>query len=213
MNIFSKLTKKHKTKKSWVQNHQNDFYVRKAKENNFRSRAAYKLMEINDKYQLIKGQNKVLDVGCAPGGWCQVLKKYNTHVWAVDILSMKHLEGVKFHQMDISSNDGQDFTNYYVQLVGLRYFDIIVSDAAVNTTGHPTTDHFRTTGINLLVINNLPCLLKNQGHWIFKTFNGPDTPEVIKNLKTQFRKVHTFKPKSSKSDSVEIYVVCIGFNN
>ena len=97
--------------------------------------------------------------------------------------------------------------------MGLRYFDIIVSDAAVNTTGHPTTDHFRTTGINLLVINNLPCLLKNQGHWIFKTFNGPDTPEVIKNLKTQFSKVHTFKPKSSKSDSVEIYVVCIGFNN
>jgi 23S rRNA (uridine2552-2'-O)-methyltransferase len=213
MNIFKKISKKNKSNKSWIHNHQNDFYVRKAKENNYRSRAAYKLLEIDTKYHVIKTNQKVLDVGCAPGGWCQVLKNKGNHVWGVDILSMKHLDGVNFHQMDISANDGLDFANYYRNLVGDNGFDLIVSDAACNTTGHPETDHFRTSAINSLVIDHLRTLLKTQGHWAFKTFNGSDTPSIIKNLKTQFTRVQTFKPLSSKSQSKEIYVVCLGFKN
>lgn len=216
MMIFDKFNKKNKNNKSnkgWLHNHKNDFYVRQARENNLRSRASYKIMEIDNKFHIIGSNNKILDVGCAPGGWCQILNKNNNKVWGVDILSMKTIDGVQFHQMDITTNDGQDFREYYIKEVGLRGFDGIVSDAACNTTGNTMTDHFRTTAINLLVIDQLPYLLKNGGSWVFKTFNGSDTPDIIKNLKQQFNKVTTFKPNSSKSQSKEIYVVCLGYKN
>lgn len=211
MNIFSKFTKKNKSNKSWIANHQNDFYVKKAKENQFRSRAAYKLIEINDKYHIIKSQQKILDVGCAPGGWCQVLLKNKNFVYGVDILPMKPIDKVNFIQMDISLNGGKDFIDYYNNLLGPKSFDVIVSDAACNTTGQTQIDHFRTTAINLLVIDNLQFLLKNGGNWAFKTFNGSDTPDLIKLLKKQFNKVTTFKPLSSKSESKELYIICLKY--
>jgi 23S rRNA (uridine2552-2'-O)-methyltransferase len=210
-NQFNKKNKNNKSNKGWLHNHQNDFYVRQAKENNLRSRASYKLMEIDNKYKIIGNGQKILDVGCAPGGWCQILKKNNNQVWGVDILPMKPIDNVNFHKMDISLNDGEDFRKYYQNIGGIKGFDLIVSDAACNTTGNVMTDHFRTTGLNLLVINELPYLLKNNGHWVFKTFNGSDTPDIIKSLKTQFKKVSTFKPDSSKSQSKEIYVVCLNY--
>jgi 23S rRNA (uridine2552-2'-O)-methyltransferase len=211
MNIFSKFTKKNKSNRSWINNHQNDFYVKKAKENQFRSRAAYKLIEINNKYKIFKHHEKVLDIGCAPGGWCQVVLKNNNKVWGVDILPMKPIDNVNFYQIDISLNEGKDLVDYYNNLLGNRFFDVVISDAACNTTGQTENDHFRTTAINLLVINNLKFLLKNYGHWVFKTFNGIDTPSIIKLLKQQFKKVTTFKPLSSKPESKELYIICLNY--
>ena len=209
MNIFTKNNKKNKSKRSWVANHQNDFFVKKAKENNYRSRASYKLIEINDKYHLIKDHQKILDVGCSPGGWCQVLKQWQCKIWAMDILPMKPLDGVNFQLMDI--NQTTVWKDFYCNLVGLNEFDVIVSDAAWNTSGHQNIDHLRTSSLNTMVINQLIFLLKPKGHWIFKTFNGSETPNIIKYLKNHFDKVHTFKPQSSKSQSPEIYIISIGF--
>jgi 23S rRNA (uridine2552-2'-O)-methyltransferase len=211
MNIFTKNNKKNKSKKSWVVNHQNDFYVKKAKENQYRSRASYKLMEINDKYHLIKAHQKILDVGCSPGGWCQVLKQLQCKIWAMDILPMNPIEGVHFSLTDI--NQTHTWASFYRGLLGDNPFDLIVSDAAWNTSGHQNIDHLRTTSLNVTVINQLKFLLKPKGHWIFKTFNGSETPAIIKYLKMHFERVHTFKPKSSKPESPELYIIAIGFKS
>ena len=204
---MKKIYKKPKNNNNWLQNHRNDFYVKKAKENNYRSRASYKLLEINKKFPLLKSSMKVLDVGSAPGGWCQVAIALKCKVWAVDILPMDPLPGVNFLQMDIGQNEGANFTAYYKLLLGSNKLNIILSDVACNTTGNVMVDHYRTTAINRVVVCCVPDLLVLGGHLIFKTFNGEETAELFREVKKLFRKAHCFKPDSSKSNSKEVYII------
>ena len=191
--------------KNWVNRQKNDQFVKKAKQLGYINRAAFKLEEIEQKYKIIEHSKEILELGSSPGGWTQVILNYNlkTNVTCFDLLDMKmNNQRITFYR--------EDFLKY--NLINLKNkFDLVLSDVAPNTTGHQSTDHLRISQLIYEVIDRLEIILKKQGSFIFKIWKGEEEKEIIKMLKKIFDKVEYFKPKSSRQESSEIFIISRGF--
>lgn len=191
--------------KNWVNRQKNDQFVKKAKQLGYINRAAFKLEEIEQKYKIIENSKEILELGSSPGGWTQVILNYNrkTNITCVDLLDMKiNNQRISFFKEDFLK---YNFTNLK------NKFDLVLSDVAPNTTGHQSTDHLRISQLIYEVIDRLEIILKKQGSFIFKIWKGEEEKEIIKMLKKIFDKVEYFKPKSSRQESSEIFIISRGF--
>jgi len=191
--------------KNWVNRQKNDQYVKKAKQLGYINRAAFKLEEIEQKYKIIDQSREILELGSSPGGWTQVILNYNseTNITCFDLLDMKiNNQRIAFFKEDFLK---YNFTNLK------NKFDLVLSDVAPNTTGHQSTDHLRISQLIYEVIDRLEIILKKQGSFIFKIWKGEEEKEIIKMLKKIFDKVEYFKPKSSRQESSEIFIISRGF--
>ena len=191
--------------KNWVNRQKNDQFVKKAKQLGYINRAAFKLEEIEQKYKIIEHSKEILELGSSPGGWTQVILNYNskTNITCFDLLDMKmNNQRIAFYREDFLK---YNFTNLK------NKFDLVLSDVAPNTTGHQSTDHLRISQLIYEVIDRLEIILKKQGSFIFKIWKGEEEKEIIKMLKKNFDKVEYFKPKSSRQESSEIFIISRGF--
>ena len=191
--------------KNWVNRQKNDQFVKKAKQLGYINRAAFKLEEIEQKYKIIEHSREILELGSSPGGWTQVILNYNskTNITCFDLLDMKmNNQRIAFYREDFLK---YNFTNLK------NKFDLVLSDVAPNTTGHQSTDHLRISQLIYEIIERLEIILKNQGSFIFKIWKGEEEKEIIKKLKKIFDKVEYFKPKSSRQESSEIFIISRGF--
>ena len=191
--------------KNWVNRQKNDQFVKKAKQLGYINRAAFKLEEIEQKYKIIEHSREILELGSSPGGWTQVILNYNskTNITCFDLLDMKiNNQSIAFYREDFLKFN---FTNLK------NKFDLVLSDVAPNTTGHQSTDHLRISQIIYEVIDRLEIILKKQGSFIFKIWKGEEEKEIIYMLKKIFDKVEYFKPKSSRQESSEIFIISRGF--
>ncbi len=191
--------------KNWVNRQKNDQFVKKAKQLGYINRAAFKLEEIEQKYKIIEHSREILELGSSPGGWTQFILNYNskTNITCFDFLDMKMKnQRIAFYREDFLKFN---FTNLK------NKFDLVLSDVAPNTTGHQSTDHLRISQLIYEVIDRLEIILKKQGSFIFKIWKGEEEKEIIKMLNKIFDKVEYFKPKSSRQESSEIFIISRGF--
>jgi len=191
--------------KNWLNRQKNDQFVKKAKQLGYINRAAFKLEEIEQKYKIIEHSREILELGSSPGGWTQVILNYNskTNITCFDLLDMKiNNQRIAFYREDFLK---YNFTNLK------NKFDLVLSDVAPNTTGHQSTDHLRISQLIYEVIDRLEIILKKQGSFLFKIWKGEEEKEIIKMLKKIFDKVEYFKPKSSRQESSEIFIISRGF--
>ena len=194
--------------KSWLLRQMNDPFAKQAKDMGYRSRACFKILEINTKYKIIKQAQNILDLGCAPGGWSQVCKKLNPQakIVACDLLEMDPLNGIDFLQGDFTTDEIQNKITTMLPTI-----DLIISDIAPNTTGNFETDHIRIMAICEQVITFTKKFLTSNGSLVMKIFMGCEEKMLIESLKSVFTKVSYFKPKSSRVESKEIYLICLGY--
>ena len=201
-----KKTKRAKKSRTWVIKQHRDQFFKKAKVLGYKSRAAFKLIELNKKFNFIRKNSNLLDIGSTPGGWSQVASKIITNgkIIAVDIIRMEKLDNVIFFNNDFSDQKIQDKI--------LKTFngkiDIIVSDMAENTTGNKTIDSIRTNSLCADVINFSLKSLTDKGTLVCKLFMGEDFLEVKNLAKKNFKNIDFFKPESSRSESKETYIIC-----
>jgi len=193
---------------AWLERQLNDPFVAEAKAKGFRSRAAFKLMEIDDRFGVLRQGSRVVDLGCAPGGWVQVaLARGASAVAGVDLLAVDPLPPARLIQMDFTDPAcGQ----MLIDLLGGPP-DLILSDMAPNTTGHKQTDHLRIVGLIEAAVDFTVEVLKPGGNFVTKAFQGGETAGVLKLLKTHFAEVRHVKPKSSRAGSSEVYLAATGF--
>ena len=193
---------------AWLSRQLNDPYVAEAKAKGYRSRAAFKLIEIDEKAHLLRRGMRVIDLGCAPGGWLQVLQERGAAaVVGVDLLPVDPVAGAIIVQADFTE-DGVG--ERLAALLGGPP-DLILSDMAPNTTGHRETDHLRITGLIEAGADFAEKALRPGGAFIAKAFQGGETAEVIAMLKRVFADVRTIKPKASRTESSEVFLVATGF--
>jgi 23S rRNA (uridine2552-2'-O)-methyltransferase len=199
--------------KLWLERQLNDPYVAQAKREGFRSRAAYKLVEIDDKYHLLKPGMTVVDLGAAPGGWSQIAAKRvgaaggKGRVVAIDLLEMPEIAGVAFAQLDFMDQDAPE--KLLAMLDGRA--DVVMSDMAANTTGHRKTDQLRIVGLVEAAALFASDVLKPGGIFLAKTFQSGADAELLAQLKRDFASVRHVKPAASRQDSSERYVLATGF--
>ncbi len=197
----------------WLQRQLNDPFVREARVQGFRSRSAFKLLEIDKKFNLLKKGNKVLDLGCAPGGWCQVaVKKVGVNfsenlVTGLDLKQCEAIVGVNFFETDFL-DEGQ-FLKFENSLD--KKFNVILSDMAPNATGHKKTDNLQIMALVEAATDFAVKFLKQDGSFVAKVLDAGAGPEIQRLVNKKFEKVINFKPKASRSDSSERYLVAIGF--
>ncbi len=197
----------------WLQRQLNDPYVAKAKREGWRSRAAFKLLEIDEKYQMLQPGQKIVDLGAAPGGWAQVAAKKvrSAHgggkVVGVDLLEIEPIAGVDFAVLDFLAEDAAD--RLKAMLGGKA--DGVLSDMAANTTGHKQTDHLRIVHLAELAVDFAGEVLKPGGYFLCKLFQGGETGDLVKRLKRDYAVVRHIKPQASRADSAELYVMATGF--
>ena len=197
----------------WLERHLNDPYVHRSKAEGFRSRAAFKLIEIDDKHALLKPGQKVIDLGAAPGGWLQVAvarvksKPDVPSVVGIDYLGVDPVPGAAILQMDFLDDDAPA---RLVETLGAEP-DIVLSDMAAPTTGHRRTDHIRTMHLCEVAADFAVRVLKPGGHFLAKTFQGGTENELLDLLKRNFKTVHHVKPPASRDESVELYILAKHF--
>ena len=197
----------------WLERHLNDPYVHRSKAEGYRSRAAYKLIEIDERYKILKPGLKVIDLGAAPGGWCQVAAQLcvsnndKPTVVGIDYLEMDHLPGVALLLMDFLDDAAPD---KLLETLGDAP-DLVLSDMAAPTTGHRQTDHIRTMHLCEVAADFAVKVLKPGGHFLSKTFQGGTENELLNLLKRNFKTVHHVKPPASRDESVELYILAKGF--
>jgi 23S rRNA (uridine2552-2'-O)-methyltransferase len=200
-----------KSSNDWMDEHFNDHYVMKAKEEGYRSRACYKLMEIDDKDKLIKPGMTVVDLGSAPGGWSQVAaKRVGDHglVVASDILPMDGIAGVTFLKGDFTEEAVFD---ELMGVIGNRPVDLVISDMAPNMSGMSAVDQPSAMYLVELALDMARQVLKPGGNYAAKVFQGEGFDEYLKDMRSSFQKVVTRKPESSRARSREVYLVAKGF--
>lgn len=192
----------------WLQRQLNDPYVAAAQRDGWRSRAAYKLIELDDRFHLIGKGMRVLDLGAAPGGWTQVaLKRGARSVVGIDLLAIPPIPGAHLIQGDATDPESQA---RIVELLGGRP-DLFLSDMAPNTSGHGATDHMRIVGLAELALELAFALLNPGGHFVTKLFQGGADKHLLDPMKLRFETVKHAKPPASRKDSSELYVVAMGF--
>ncbi|HEY3889883.1 MAG TPA: RlmE family RNA methyltransferase [Caulobacteraceae bacterium] len=194
--------------KAWLERQLNDDFVQAAKARGYRSRAAFKLAEIDQRFHLLKPGVRVVDLGCAPGGWIQIaIERGAISVVGVDLLHVDPLPPARILEMDFT--DPACGEMLIERLGGTP--DIILSDMAPNTTGHRTTDHLRIIGLVEQALDFAIQTLKPGGAFVTKAFQGGETAEVAARLKRHFASVRHVKPKASRPESSELYLVAAGF--
>jgi 23S rRNA (uridine2552-2'-O)-methyltransferase len=193
--------------RAWLKRQLNDPYVAAARAKGYRSRAAFKLLELDEKFHLLKKGAKVLDLGAAPGGWSQVAAARGATVVAADVLDIEPIPGVTFFQADLTDPDVP--TMLKQALDGPA--DLVLTDMAAPTTGHRATDHIRTIALVEIALAVAEDVLKPGGVFVGKVFQGGSSNELLARLKKSFREVKHVKPPASRQESVELYVVALGF--
>jgi 23S rRNA (uridine2552-2'-O)-methyltransferase len=199
-----------KNSRDWVKRHLSDPYVKKANEEGFRSRAVYKLQEIDDTEKLIKPGMVVVDLGSAPGGWSQMAIKRvgaNGKVVAIDLLPMEPIEKVHFIQADFSLDEG---LNAVVDAIDHQRVDLVISDMAPNLTGIVLTDQARLYALGELAVDFSLKFLKPNGAFLVKVFQGDGFEPFVKLLRSKFQKVAAKKPDASRDESREVYLLAKG---
>lgn len=197
----------------WLERHLNDPYVQRSKAEGYRSRAAYKLIEIDDRYHILKPGQRVVDLGAAPGGWCQVAAARTKSpddsptVVGIDYLDMDPVPGAVVLKMDFLDDAAPA---RLVEALGGEP-DVVLSDMAAPTTGHRRTDHIRTMHLAEVAADFAISVLKPGGHFLTKTFQGGTEAELLDRLKRSFRSVHHVKPPASRDESVELYLLAKDF--
>ncbi len=200
--------RKNKSSKDWIIQQHRDQYFKQAKSAGFRSRSAYKLLELNKKFNFFKNCKTAIDLGSYPGGWSQMLKKSlkNCKILSVDMKKMEKIEGVDFLLCDFRKEESKEKI--------LKEFnskvDLLVSDMAADTTGNKDLDCIRTNELCAEVIEFSSYVIKDNGVVISKVFNGSDFLNVKNLAKNKFHKVNFFKPESSRDYSKETYIHCSG---
>ena len=201
-----KKSKRIKKSNSWKIKQHRDQFFKKSKTLGYRSRASFKLIELNKKYKFIKKNTNLLDLGSCPGGWAQVASKIITagRIMSIDIKEMEPLKNVQFLKGDILENEKKFEVKKYFK----SNLDVIVSDMAADTTGNKSLDSIRTNELCAEVINFFRDTLKPKGVLVSKIFMGEDFIEVKNLAKSVFKKVNFFKPESSRKESKETYLYC-----
>ena len=203
--------KKHRSNKAWLQEHVNDPYVKEAQRRGYRSRAAFKLIELDERDKLLKPGIAVVDLGAAPGSWCQVLRERlgpKGRIVAVDILPMDGLAGVDIVQADFASDEGLAAVE---RVLGGRPVDLVVSDMAPNLSGVGSADQARSVGLAELALDFAAAHLQPGGDFAVKVFQGSGLPEFEKAVRMHFAKSYVRKPKASRDRSREVFLVGKGF--
>jgi 23S rRNA (uridine2552-2'-O)-methyltransferase len=193
----------------WLERQLNDPYVRRAKAENYRSRAAYKLLELDEKFGLLKGVQAVVDLGIAPGGWSQAIRRRapQARVVGIDLLPTDPIEGVTILQMDFMDEAAPE--RLREALGGPA--DLVLSDMAANTVGHPQTDHLRTMALVEAGLEFAREVLRPGGAFVAKVLAGGADSQLVAEMKRDFATVKHAKPPASRKDSSEWYVVAQGF--
>jgi 23S rRNA (uridine2552-2'-O)-methyltransferase len=198
----------------WLQRQLNDPYVARAKAEGYRSRAAYKIKEIDERYKLFHKSQRVVDLGAAPGGWSQVAVEAtgstdaNPLVVAIDYLDMDEIPGVAFLKKDFTDDDAPQAL---IELMGGKKADLVMSDMAAPTTGHRPTDHLRVVALVELAADFAIKVLAPGGTFVAKVFQGGTEHELLHLLKKHFATTLHAKPKASRAESAETYLVARGF--
>jgi len=203
-----KTAKKRKTSSTrWLERQLNDPYVDKAKAEGYRSRAAYKILEIDERAKILKKGMRIVDLGSAPGGWSQVAAEKGCTVVAIDLLHVDELPGVEFLQMDFMDDDAPD--KLKEMLGGLA--DAVLSDMAPNTMGHKQTDHLRIMAVVEAAYYFAREVLKPGGTFVAKVFQGGAQNTILAEMKKDFKTIKHIKPPSSRKESSEQFLVAQGF--
>lgn len=217
MKILNKKIAAKKSSVAWIQRQATDPYVARAHRDGYRARAAYKLIEINEKYKFLKNGQVVVDLGAAPGSWTQyVMREFpRSRVFAMDLLEIKPIPGVEFYQGDFTTDAALE---WLVQKLNIPSdnaengsVDVVLSDMAPNTVGHKKTDHIRQMVLLEYAFDFAQRALKPGGTFVAKSFTGGTTNELLKQIKEKFESVHHIKPPSSRKDSVEMFIVALGY--
>jgi 23S rRNA (uridine2552-2'-O)-methyltransferase len=194
----------------WLERQLNDPYVARAKREGYRSRAAFKLLEIDEKYKILKPGQKIVDLGAAPGGWSQIAAKVvgpKGKVVGIDLLPIDPMAGVEFIELDFLDESAP---GKLIEMLG-GPADVVMSDMAANTTGHKKTDHLRIIGLAEAAIYFAREILAPGGAFVAKVFQGGTENQLLADLKRDFAVVRHVKPAASRSDSAELYVLATGF--
>ena len=196
--------------RKWLRRHLNDKYVRLSKDNHYRSRAAYKLIEIDEKYKFLNSSKSIIDLGGAPGSWTEVLierVKNPKKIITVDLLEIQPIPNVDIVQDDFTSNS---FVSYVEQF---KPFDLIISDISPNLSGNKTADFLRMQDLVEIAMDSALEMLNKGGHFVTKYFRTGNMNKTIALAKRNFMKVSSFKPESSRKESSEIYLICLNKKN
>ncbi|MBF9195082.1 SAM-dependent methyltransferase [Microvirga terrestris] len=194
----------------WLERQLNDPYVARAKREGYRSRAAFKLLEIDEKYRILKPGQRIVDLGAAPGGWSQIAAKVvgpKGKVVGIDLLPIDPMPGVEFIELDFLDESAP---GRLIEMLG-GPADVVMSDMAANTTGHKKTDHLRIIGLAEAAIYFAREILAPGGAFIAKVFQGGTENQLLADLKRDFAVVRHVKPAASRTDSAELYVMATGF--
>ena len=198
--------KKNKISKNWLNKQRRDIYVRKSKLEGYRSRAIYKLKEIDDKFKIIKNGIKVVDLGSAPGSWSQYLseKSKNSKILSIDLKDVDKINNVTHLIGDFLDEKNQTIISNFFE----DKLDLIVSDMAVNTTGNKNLDAISTGELSINAMEFSVRNLKKDGSFVSKIFMGSTFNEIVENCKKNFKEVKVYKPPSSRKDSKESFIIC-----
>jgi 23S rRNA (uridine2552-2'-O)-methyltransferase len=194
----------------WLERQLNDPYVARAKREGYRSRAAFKLLEIDEKFHILKPGQKIVDLGAAPGGWSQIAASKvgpKGRIVGIDLLPVDPMAGVEFIQLDFLDESAP---GKLMDLLG-GPADLVMSDMAANTTGHKKTDHLRIIGLAEAAIYFAREILAPGGAFVAKVFQGGTENQLLSDLKRDFAVVRHVKPSASRADSAELYVLATGF--
>jgi len=193
----------------WLERQLNDPYVKRARAENYRSRAAYKLIELDERFGFLRGVNTVVDLGIAPGGWSQVVRRKipRAKLVGIDLLPTDPIEGVTILEMDFMDEDAPAKLR---EALG-EQADLVLSDMAANTVGHPQTDHLRTMALVEAGLEFAKEVLRPGGAYVAKVLAGGADNQLVAEMKRHFTAVKHAKPPASRKDSSEWYVVAQGF--
>ena len=215
MKILNKKIAQHKSSVAWLQRQAHDPYVARAQKEGYRARAAYKIIEMNEKYHFLKNGQVVVDLGAAPGSWSQYVAREfpKTKIFAMDLLEIKPINGVETYQGDFTSDAALDWLKEKLNLTDANNgtVDVVMSDMAPNTVGHKKTDHLRQMVLLEYALDFALQALKKGGTFVAKSFTGGTTNDLIKQINAHFEHVYHIKPPSSRKDSVEMFIVATGF--
>ena len=198
--------KKNKISKSWVIRQRRDKYVRQSKLEGYRSRAVYKLKELDEKFKIIKNHLSILDIGSAPGSWTQYLseKSKGSKIMSIDLKEVEKIKDVYHVVGDFLDNKNQKIIVDYFP----KKIDLVVSDMAVNTTGNKNLDSIQTGELSLTAMDFAVSMLRPKGIFLSKIFMGSTFNEIVENAKKNFKESKIFKPPSSRKDSKESFIIC-----
>ncbi len=213
---LKKSKKFSKSSKKWLLRQVNDQFVEKARNEGWRSRSTFKIIEIDEKFKIFKKHKIIVDLGCAPGGWSQycVGKVGEGNIVGIDLLPVSPIVGVNFMQLDFLTEEAPQRIIEELKKINHNkngLCDIVLSDMAANTTGDQNTDHLRIIGLLEEALNLAQKILKEDGCFVGKIFQGGNSEEILELLRQNFLTVKYFKPESSRKDSSETYLVARGF--